>query len=279
LTAIAATDASVGNQKEYIMSVNSHLVSLGSDLVLSEIEKSNISKSISTLSSRLSTYFGSGITSQLQFGSSTRGTILPRKADSNSDIDYMVVFDTSDGQKKPQTYLDRLKRFAESKYSTSEITQSSPTIVLSLNHIKFELVPAINNYGYQIPSPAASWSEWTNTDPSGTNEALQNKNKAEYFQIKPLVRLLKYWNARKGHPFSSFELEQYVVGMYFGSCISLKDYFYTLWSGISCTYDSAQYMKDMVASAKEHARKAKEYENDNMPASAESEIKKIVPEL
>jgi hypothetical protein len=35
----------------------------------------------------------------------------------------------------------------------------------------------------------------------------------------------------------------------------------------------------MVASAKEHARKAKEYENDNMPASAESEIKKIVPEL
>jgi len=56
-------------------------------------------------------------------------------------------------------------------------------------------------------------------------------------------------------------------------------HFYTLWSGISCTYDSAQYIKDMVASAKEHARKAKEYENDNMPASAESEIKKIVPEL
>ncbi|MFH1985241.1 MAG: nucleotidyltransferase [Pseudomonadota bacterium] len=261
------------------MSVNSHLVNLASDLVLSEVEKSSISTSITTLSSRLSVYFGSGVTNHFQFGSSTRGTILPRKADKNSDIDYMVVFDTSDGQKKPQTYLDRLKRFAESKYSTSEISQSSPTIVLSLNHIKFELVPAIYNYGYQIPSPASSWSDWTSTDPAGTNDALQSKNKSENYQVKPLVRLLKYWNARKGHPFRSFELEQYVVGKFFWSCSALKDYFYDLWSGFSCTYDTAQYIKDMVASAKEHARKAKEYEDANMPVNAEFEIKKIVPAL
>lgn len=261
------------------MSVNSHLLSLASDLVLSEQEKSSISTSISTLSSRLASYFGSDVTSKFQFGSSTRGTILPRKADSNSDIDYMIVFDTSDGQKKPQTYLDRLKRFAEAKYSTSEISQSNPTIVLSLNHIRFELVPAIYNYGYQIPSPASSWTEWTSTDPTGTNNALQDKNKAENYQIKPLVRLLKYWNARKGHPFRSFELEQYIVGKNFWSCSALKDYFYNLWSGFNCTHDTAQYIKDMVESAKAHARKAKEYEDDGMPATAESEIKKIVPAL
>ena len=92
------------------MTVSTHLTSLGSNLVLSEDEKTSITKSITTLSSRLSAYFGSNITSHFQFGSYTRGTILPRKADSNSDIDYMIVFNTSDGQKKPQTYLDRLKR-------------------------------------------------------------------------------------------------------------------------------------------------------------------------
>lgn len=261
------------------MSVNTHLVNLASDLVLSEQEKSNISTSIGTLSSRLSSYFGGDATSKFQFGSSTRGTILPREADAKSDIDYMVVFDTSDGQKKPQTYLDRLKRFAEAKYSTSEISQSSPTIVLSLNHIRFELVPAIYNYGCHIPSPVSSWTEWTNTDPSGTNDALQRKNKDENYKIKPLVRLFKYWNARKGHPFRSFELEQYIVGKYFWSCSALRDYFYDLWSGFSCTYDTAQYIKDMVESAKEHARKAKKYEDDDMPASAEAEIKKIVPSI
>jgi hypothetical protein len=192
----------------------------------------------------------------------------------------MIVFNTSkEGQKKPQTYLDRLKRFAETKYSTSEVFQSSPTIVLSLNHINFELVPAIYSYGYQIPSPASSWTDWMATDPTAANQALQDKNKQNNYQIKPLVRLVKYWNATKGHPFASFLLEQYIIGMYFGSGSALRNYFYDFWSALSCTYDTAQYIKDMVNSAKEHARKAKEFEDKDMPVSAESEIKKIVPEL
>ena len=261
------------------MSVSNHLTGLASDLVLSDDEKASISASITTLSSRMSGYFGSAVSSQFQFGSSTRGTILPRKADSSSDIDYMVVFDTSEDQKKPQTYLDRLKRFAEAKYSTSEISQSSPTIILSLNHIRFELVPAIYNYGYLIPSPASSWSDWMSTDPSAANDALQSKNKSENYQIKPLVRLLKYWNARKGHPFTSFSLEQHIVSRFFYPCSTLRDYFYQLWEGFTYDYNTAQYIKDMVDSAKEHARKAKDYEDTDMPASAESEIKKIVPSI
>ena len=52
-------------------------------------------------------------------GSSTRGTILPRKK--HSDIDYMIVFNTSkEGQKKPQTYLI-VKAFCGNEGSTSEV--------------------------------------------------------------------------------------------------------------------------------------------------------------
>lgn len=261
------------------MTVNTHLVGLASDLVLSSTEKTSIATSINTLSLRLDSYFGNGIKEHFQFGSNSRGTILPRKADGNSDIDYMVVFDTSDGQKKPQTYLDRLKTFAEKKYSTSEIFQSSPTMVLSLNHIKFELVPAINSYGYQIPSPASAWSEWTSTNPSAANKAIADKNATENYQIKPLVRLIKYWNAKQGHPFASFDIEQHIVNKYFWSCVSLKDYFYSFWEGFSCTYDTAQYIKDKVERAKKYAATAKQYEVDGMPVSAELEIKKIVPSL
>ncbi len=261
------------------MTVNTHLVDLASNLVLSSTEKISITTSINTLSLRLESYFGSRIKEHFQFGSSSRGTILPRNADSNSDIDYMIVFDTSDGQKKPQTYLDRLKTFAEKKYSSSEIYQSSPTIVLSLNHIKFELVPAINNYGYQIPSPASSWLEWMSTDPSAANKVILDKNVAENFQIKPLVRLIKYWNAKQGYPYASFDIEQYIVNKYFWSCTSLKDYFYAFWESFNCTYDTAQYIKDKVDRAKKYAAAAKQYEADNMPVSAELEIKKIVPSL
>lgn len=252
---------------------------MASNLVLSDDEKTGISTSIVTLSSRLNAYFGSNISNHFQFGSNVRGTILPRKADSNSDVDYMIVFDISDGQKKPQTYLDRLKKFAETKYSTSEINQSTPTIVLSLNHIKFELVPAIYSYGYQIPSPASSYTEWIFTDPSGANQAIKDKNIAENYQIKPLVRLAKYWNATQGYPFASFAIEQYVVGKYFLSSSTIRDYFYAFWNDLNCTSDTAQYIKDKVERAKKYATLAKEYEKSSMPAHAEAEIKKIVPPL
>jgi predicted nucleotidyltransferase len=262
------------------MSVNTHLTGLASALVLADTEKSSITTSISTLASRLDSYFGSDITSHILFGSYPRGTILPRKADNNSDIDYMVVFSTTrDGQKKPQTYLDRLKRFAEAKYSTSDISQSSPTIVLSLNHINFELVPAIDDYGFKIPSPASSWSEWTSTDPTAFNKALQEKNVAENYQIKPLVRLVKYWNARKNYPFTSYSLEQYIINKSFYSCSALRDYFYTFWDGLSCTNETAQYIKDMVATTKQYAKNAINYETIGQASTAEDEIKKIVPSL
>ncbi len=153
------------------------------------------------------------------------------------------------------------------------------TIVLSLNHIRFELVPAINNYEYQIPSPVSSWSEWMPTDPSSANKTIMDKNNAENYQIKPLVRLIKYWNAKQGHPFASFDIEQHIVNKYYWSCVSLKDYFYAFWEGFSCTYNTAQYIKDKVERAKTQAAIAKQHEANNMPASAEIEIKKIVPLL
>lgn len=262
------------------MSVNSYLTILSSNLVLSEQEKSSITTSIRTLSCRLELYFSNKVTEHFQFGSSTRGTILPRKADKDSDIDYIIVFDTSDAQKKPQTYLNYLRSFVKDKYSSSEIYQSHPTIVLSLNHIKFELVPAIKSYfGYQIPSRSSSWSEWISTDPIKTNKRLQDKNVSNNYQIKPLVRLIKYWNAQEGKIFTSFSIEECIINQYFFGYSNLKDYFYDFWSGFNCSYDTAQHIKDKVERAKKYTKKAKDYENSNFPLLAKAEIKEIVPSL
>ncbi|MBF0098411.1 MAG: hypothetical protein HQM04_15285, partial [Magnetococcales bacterium] len=123
------------------MSVLSYLEGRASQAVLQQTEKDSIERSIKTLRARLDSNLGEKISEQIQFGSSTRGTILPRRMDSESDIDYMVRF--NDSQYTPQTYLNWLKRFALSSYSKSEVLQSNPVIVLELNHIKFELVPAV----------------------------------------------------------------------------------------------------------------------------------------
>lgn len=261
------------------MSVSTYLTGLASNLVLSGQETQSIEASVETIASRLDNHFGTDVSKHFRFGSSKRDTILPRIADEHSDVDYMVVFSTGDGKKKPQTYLDRLRQFAEAKYGRSEIYQSHPTIVLSLNHINFELVPAIYEFGLQIPSPTASYLEWLPTDPARAEKDILDKNRSEQYQIKPLVRLAKYWNARNGYPFSSFLLEQQIVRNYFFSCPGLKDYFYAFWSNLLYRYETPQWVKDKIDLAKERARAAKVFEDKDMPASAEAEIKKIVPPL
>lgn len=108
------------------MTVLSHLKSVSNNAVLSSTEKESINTSIATLEKRLGYYFPNEIYKKFKFGSSTRGTILPRSMDSNSDIDFMIVF--NDGGYKPARYLNKLKNFVNKYYSTSEIYQSSPTI-------------------------------------------------------------------------------------------------------------------------------------------------------
>lgn len=262
------------------MSVNSYLTNLSSSLVLSSDENSGIVTSIETLTTRLNNFFTSSIKADFRFGSSARGTILPRKVDSNSDIDYMVVFNTSmDSTKKPQTYLDNLKRFAESKYSTSIVKQSYPTIVLELNHIKFELVPAIQTYnGYNIPSKTSVLTDWMLTDPNTFNNTLTQVNVANNSKIKPLVRLIKYWNAKNGYPFYSFSLENFICEISFYGCTNLNDYFYRFWEKLPATTNS-QTTNNKVNKAKQHAINAKEYERTGSANSAEIEIKKIAPQI
>lgn len=211
------------------MAVLSYLRETANGLVLSQNEKTSIDVSINNLRSKLRDYFGNEIVEQIRFGSSTRGTILPRKADLKSDIDYMIVFNNSD-ELKPQTFIQRLKRFAESKYSRSEIHQSHPTVVLILNHIKFDLVPAYKNgfwgASLYIPAPKDDFMEWTATDPNGFNQKLSDANQSNNYLIKPMIRLVKYWNAQNNYVFESYELERSLVNKGFYNCYNLKDYFF-----------------------------------------------------
>ena len=72
--------------------LNTHLVAVARSLILSDVEESRIATSISTLQTRLNSWFDNEVTKHFRFGSSVRETILPRKVDEGSDIDYMVVF-------------------------------------------------------------------------------------------------------------------------------------------------------------------------------------------
>jgi len=256
------------------MSVLSYLQKRASDAVLSTAETTSIATSIATLQKRLDSWFADEVTEHFQFGSSTRGTILPRKMDGLSDIDYMVVF--ADGGYTPQTYLDRLKRFAEAYYSSSEIRQSSPTIKLELNHIMFELVPATKNVfgGYSIPNGGGGWQS---TNPNDFNASLTQKNNACGYLIKPTIRLAKFWNASAGYVFESYTFEKTMVEKYYFLCSNQKDYLFAVFDGLSAT-TGVQWRNSQITRAKDIVAKVRDFERQDMPYSAEVEVKKLIPE-
>lgn len=258
------------------MSVNNYLKGLGSSLVLDSTEKANISTSVDTIDSRLSYYFGSSVEEIKIYGSYARGTILPRKADEKSDVDIMILFDNPYGY-KPQSFLNKLKEFAEYYYSHSEIHQSSPTIVLELNHIKFELTPAYKS-GYGLLYIPKNSSEWMITDPDSFYSTLTQCNVNNNYIIKPIVRILKHWNIQKNNRnLESFELEQKIATdlMYaYFSCASYTDYLKYALNKIKYSTD---YM--CVNKALNCIDEALDLEGDGYYYLAQRKIKEEFPEV
>jgi hypothetical protein len=256
------------------MSVLSHLQDTASAIKIADWERTAIDTSISSLSTKLGNHF-KNLNTKFVFGSYDRRTILRRSKDANSDVDYMVVF--NDGADyKPQTLMTRLKTFAENNYAKNEIYQSSPTIVLELGHIKFELAPAYVSWGtYYIPAPASSYIDWISTNPNGMKSDLDTKQRNNSYLIKDLIQILKYWNVKNGKVYSSYELEKYVIDKSFWLCSNLKEYLYSAVEGLS-TWNLPEYKKTKVDNLKTIIANTKKYEADSMPATAEAEIKKVI---
>ena len=272
------------------MNVNGYLTRLAVQGIVRDSERASIDRSIGALRIRLKQYFKAALNESVVFGSYSRKTILPRKMDEESDVDIMVVF-ANEGL-SPQRYFNYLRQFTMERYSNSEIAKSHPTIVLSLNHIRFELVPTIRQvfYGYQIPAKASDYETWLSTDPLGFNNKLSKVNKLRGNQIKPLIRLLKYWNAVNNYPFESYALEQSIVDHWSNFFLpssrnQLKHYFYETVKHLDVSYWAASWKKDRINRARELVREAEKDEVGQTLASVLygekglQAVKKILPPL
>ncbi len=264
------------------MTINSYLASLANHAILRDDERASVQRSIAALQTRLANHFGTQIGQHFVFGSFSRGTILPRSMDPQSDVDYIVVF--ADNGLQPQSYLDRLRRFAEVQYARSEVAQSHPTVVLELNHIRFELVPAVRNWfsGLQIPGKGSGYQNWQDTDPNGFNQTLSTANQANGNLIKPLVRVMKYWNATAKYPFESFALEQHIAGHgygFFGLLASrqLADYFFQAVNSLEAGWPAPQWKQDAVSRLKQIALLTQSHERSGNALQAEATIKRVLP--
>lgn len=237
------------------VSINNYLRTLSLNYYLKndsdEVKK--INTSLNGLLTNLNTDLGVLIKRRFVFGSYDRDTILPRKFDSKSDIDVMVVFNHTEYERTPETYRTWLKLFADKYYKDrygSEVVRSFPTVTIRLGHIYFDLVPAKEEttwYSSTLSIPAEYG--WRTTDPNDVKQKLTEAN-TKYNQIvRPIIRLLKAWNCHNGFPFDSYLLELQITGMNFYGDNIQTGFFYAV-GQLNTTWGDSESKKNKIQSLK-----------------------------
>ncbi|MCT4580104.1 MAG: hypothetical protein N4A35_01695 [Flavobacteriales bacterium] len=183
-------------------------------LARSAVERQRINSSLSQLEKVITNKLQ--IQNLIRFGSYTRNTILPRKFDNKSDVDLMVIFNS---RYTPETYRGQIAKAINTAYPNSLSKKDFPAVKLELNHIMFDIVPAIieNNYWsgtiYLIPDKG---NNWIKTEPNDINDDLSQKNQSYGGNvIRQVIRLCKHWNANAGYPLSSYLMEKKIISLWY----------------------------------------------------------------
>lgn len=212
------------------MSINSRLVAFAqNDLVLShnDAEREKIKASIGHLEKILRDSLGNNIKEFVRFGSFTRNTILPRQYDPESDVDLMVVFNTSLVKHTPGTYRKKILDVVSNAYPQSISKKDFPAVKLLLNHIMFDIVPAYSEEykgkSYYIPDTADGWKS---TQPNDINDDLARMNQSYGNNtVRNVIRLCKHWNAGVGYAYESYGMEKWILNRFFYAGDNLYDKF------------------------------------------------------
>jgi predicted nucleotidyltransferase len=198
-------------------SINNYLYTLAYSYYIKHDSDENrgIQTSVSNIRTKLNNTFGSKILSISTFGSYERDTILPRRYDSKTDVDILIKFDHATLDKAVSTYRQWLLDFANDNYSRSTNYKDFPTVVIELGHIAFDLVPAKEEgYFKQLYIPDSTYG-WLTTNPTEFNKLVSDANGRYGNIVKPIIRLMKAWNAKVGYPFSTYNLERQIARMNF----------------------------------------------------------------
>lgn len=259
--------------------INNFLKRISSELLIksNSITGINISKSLQILDKNLKEHFANELSFLNVFGSYTRGTILPRRFDKNSDIDVLIGFNTSNSKLKPESYRERLMKFALKYYPSARIMKDHPSIVVELNHINFDLVPGVFHNGLfydsiEIPDKDGGWME---TGPEKFNKRLTDANTTYKSIVKPIVRFLKAWNANENYPYYSFELESAIVDLNFSGDSFASGFFYAINNLPTDSLPNVSVKK--VEVLRNNAKRIQEYVEREDLVKAKEVVRRIIP--
>ncbi|MEY8689370.1 MAG: nucleotidyltransferase, partial [Leptothrix sp. (in: b-proteobacteria)] len=178
--------------------------------------------------------------------------------------------------------LEELKAFARLRLGIAEPSHDQATLRLETAQIRFELVPATVNLfgGLQIATPAGHHGSWLDTDPQAAHDKLTEANRRHHGLIRPLVRILKYWNATAGYPFEPFVLEQKVVGFALGQSTPstrISDYFIQFVEALHVSWEDSAPKRDAIERLKALTAQARQFQRTERDVQTKGVMLQLLP--
>jgi predicted nucleotidyltransferase len=257
-----------------MVDINSYYLQLSKTLLFSSDKRERIDKSIEYFKEKIWGQFQDRLQEVVVFGSYSRDTIISN--DNEADVDIVIIYKTREVQ--PDTYLKQIKTFCEDTYRRSTIYQDHPTIVIDMEHIKFEIVPSIyvSSGTVKIPAPKSKELKWVNTNPKDLLTKVQTKDRGNKNLILPVIRILKYWNTLNDRPFLSFQIERAIIDTTFFSCTTIREYLSTSISSIN-EIANTEIQKRALQKLKEKMRRLRILETNNFHEYIELELNSFLP--
>lgn len=209
------------------------------NISVSDRQEENIKSSVSNIEGYLNDEQNNlGISRTFLNGSYERDTNI-RPLD---DIDIFAVLDRdhwedANGQlPNPQSVLSKFKNYLNglSDYK-DKVSQNRPCVTIELSDKDFDILPSFElaGGGYQIPSP--DLKSWITTYPELLTFDLDSTHKKCNYKLKPLIKVIKYWNRDKGKIIPSFHIEEVAINIF--KISSFKNFE----EGIRLWFNNAEY--------------------------------------
>lgn len=149
-------------------------------------------------------------------GSYARGTLCA----SERDIDLMAPFAPwgktgywDRHKDDSRAFLYWVRDNLNDRYATTNVSSRQVAVTLDFTTIVVEVVPCFprKGGGYLMPNGRG---KFMGTNPPFHAQLIADADKAKSYRLKPLIRLIKFWNIANGHHLSSFHVESMIKQMW-----------------------------------------------------------------
>jgi len=153
--------------------------------------------------------------SAITIGSYARGSIIrvERDVDILAPLSYSKYKESYDDDSKAFLYM--VRDALNVKFGSTTVSSKKVAVKLDFTSIAVDVVPCFRRQGggYLMPNGSGSWMS---TNPPFHTELMKAANDEHDAKLRPLVKLMKFWNVANGHHLSSLHVELMTERMWRG---------------------------------------------------------------